>query len=122
MRCVTKGLEATYIRMSSDLLDGRVIEMPRVAQETIGDIVCVLETLEDIGRDRELGTLSELSSLNLNLGMDILHPGVVISGGCLRDVLLEDDDVGVGNFNRVGRGEQRSNALVDGLGVQGRCR
>ncbi len=108
--------------MSADLLDDGVIKVAGVTQEISSNVVGVLETLEDIGGHRELGTLSELRSLTLNLSVDILHPGVVVRGGCLGDVLLEDDNVGVGNFNRVGRGEQRSNSLVNGLGVEGRCR
>lgn len=71
-------LEATYIRMSSDLLNGRVIKMPRVAQEAIGDIVCVLETLEYIGGDGELRAFAELCSDVLALKVDVLHPAVVI--------------------------------------------
>jgi hypothetical protein len=77
-RWYERKLEATYIRMSSDLLNGRVIEMPRVTQEAIGDVVCVLETLKDIGSDGELRAFSKLCSDVLALSVDVLHPAVVV--------------------------------------------
>lgn len=79
--------------MSSDLLNDLVIEVPGVTQEVASDVICVLETFEDIGGDWELGALSELSSLNFSLAVDVLHPAVVVRGGSLSDVLLEDDNV-----------------------------
>jgi len=83
----------TYIRMSSDLLDDGVIKMARVTQEIAGNIVCMLDALKDIGRDRELGSLSKLGPLGLALNVDVLHPAVMIRGGSLGNVLLEDDDI-----------------------------
>ena len=96
--------------------------MTRVAQEAIGDIVCVLETLEDIGGDWELRAFSELSSNVLALAVDVLHPAVVVRSRFLRDVLLEDDNVGIGDGLCVGGGEDGSCSLVDGLGAEGWCR
>ena len=92
---------ATYIRMSSNLLNDRVIEMAGVTQEVTSDIVCMFETLENIGRNRELRSLSKLGSLVLVVGVDVLHPAVVVAGSSLRNVLLEDDNVGIGDLYRV---------------------
>lgn len=79
--------------MSSDLLDDFVIKVARVTQEVAADVVCVLQTLEDVGGDRKLSPLSELCSLDLALSVDVLHPAVVMGGGSLIDVLLEDHDI-----------------------------
>src|SRR5947207_2523475 len=99
---------ATYIGMSSDLLNDGVIEMARVAQETPSDIVCVLDALEDVGGKWELRSLSKLCSDVLALEVDVLHPAVVVGSGRLGDVLLEDDDVGVRDLYGIGRGEDGS--------------
>jgi hypothetical protein len=82
----------------------------------------MLDALKDIGRNRELRSLSKLGSFVLTVEVDVLHPTVVVRGGGLSNVLLEDDDVGVGNFYRVGGGEKRSNSLVDCLCAESRCR
>lgn len=68
----------------------------------------MLETLEDIAGHWELGALSELSPLCLALEVDVLHPGVMIGSRLVRDVLLEDDNVGVGNGHSIGRGDDGS--------------
>lgn len=112
----------TYIWVPADLLDDRLIEMTRVAQEATGDIVCVLDTLEDIGRDGELGALAELGPLALAGLVGVVDPELVVSGLGLRDVLLEDDDVGVGDRLCVYGGDDGSSIAVDGLGAEGRCR
>ena len=62
----------------------------------------MLDTLEDIGGDRELPSFSELSSKVLALEVDVLDPAVVVGGSSLGNVLLEDNDVGVGDLDRVG--------------------
>lgn len=92
---------ATYIRMSADLLDDGIIEMARVAQEITSDVICVLDTFEDVGGEGELAALSELRSLVLALEVDVLHPAVVVGGSSLGNVLLEDDDVGIGDRHGV---------------------
>lgn len=84
---------ATYIWVVSDLLDDRVIEVTRVTGKTSANLVCVLEALEDIAGDGELRALSELGPLSLALGVDVLHPAVMVGSRLLRDVLLEDHDV-----------------------------
>jgi hypothetical protein len=115
-------MNGAYIRMPADLLDDGVIEMSGIAQEVASNVVCMLETLEDIGGDWELRAFPELRSLNLSGSVDVLHPAVMVRGRGLADVLLEDDDVGIWDFDRVRRGEERSNSLVNGLGVGRGCR
>lgn len=97
-----KAFRGTYIRMSSDLLDDGIIEMPGVTHEITSNLICVLDALEDISRERELPSFSEFSSDILALEVDVLHPAVVVGGSSLSDVLLEDDDVGIGDFDGVG--------------------
>jgi hypothetical protein len=87
--------------MSSDLLNDLVIEMAGVTQEVPGNVVCMFQALEDVIGDRELRSLSKLCPLGLALEMDVLHPAVMVGGGSLGDVLLEDDDVGIGDFFRI---------------------
>lgn len=87
--------------MSSDLLDDGIIEMPRVTQEITSDVICVLDAFEDIGGNWELPSFSKLGSYVLAFEMDVLYPAVVVGGSSLRDVLLEDDDVGIRDFYRI---------------------
>jgi len=70
----------TYIWVPADLLDDRLIEVTRVAQEATGDIVCVLDTLEDIGRDGELRALAELGPLALGGLVGAVDPELVVGG------------------------------------------
>jgi hypothetical protein len=92
---------STYIRMSSDFLDDRIIEMSRVTQEITRNVVSVPDALEDIGCKWELPSFSKLSSYVLALKVDVLHPAVVVGGSGLGDVLLEDDDVGIWDLDGV---------------------
>jgi len=106
--------------MSADRVDDRVIEMARVTQEASGNVIGMFETLKDIFCDGELRALSKLCSHILFRGVDALHPAMVVGGSCLSHMLLENDDVGVGDLDRVGGREDGSDALVDGLGAEGR--
>jgi len=108
--------------MSADLLDDRVIEVPRVTQELASDTVCVLETLEDVVGNRELRSLSKLGASVLALEMDVLHPAVVLRCQGVGDVLLEHDDVGVRNGLRIGGRKERSSTFMDGFSAECWCR
>lgn len=81
----------THIWMSADSLDDCLIKVARVTQEVLGDIVCVLHSLKDGLSERELRSFSELGSFILAVQMNVLHPAVVVRGGCLGDMLLEYD-------------------------------
>lgn len=89
--------------MSADLFNDRVIEVTGVTQKVTSNVVSVLETLEDIGGDRKLTSLSELSSLSFTCRVDILNPAVMLTGRCLGDVLLEYNNIGVWDRYRVCR-------------------
>jgi hypothetical protein len=75
MECLA---QVTYIRVVSDLLNDRVIEMARVTQEIRANLVCVLETLEDVRRNRELRPFPKLGPLVLALSVNVLHPTVML--------------------------------------------
>lgn len=87
--------QGTHIRVPPDLLERLVIEVAGVAGQATDDVVCVLETLEDVGGDGELGTLAQLCALVLRLCVDALDPLVVLLR--ILDVLLQDDNVRVGD-------------------------
>lgn len=76
-------MTATYIRMSSNLLNDGIIKVSRITQEITSDIVCVFHALEDISRDRKLRPFSELGSLILALEVDVLDPTLMLGGGSL---------------------------------------
>ena len=117
-----KLARSAYVRMSSDLLDDRIIKMSRITQEVTSNVICVLDALKYIACNGKLPTFSELSSAILTLEVDVLHPTVVDRSSSLRNVLLEDDDVGVWDLYGVRRGEKRSSTFVDGFGAECGCR
>ena len=84
--------------MSSDFLNDRVIKLAGVAQEVPRDIVRMLDSVEDSRGEWELRPLSKLCPLSV----EILHPGVMISRCNLVDMLLEDDDIRVGDMFGIG--------------------
>lgn len=81
--------------MPADLLEGLIVKVTGVAHQAADNVVCVLQTLKDIGGHRELGALAELHAVILSLGVNALHPLVVLLR--ILDVLLQDDNVRVGN-------------------------
>lgn len=114
--------ELTHIWMSPNCLDGLVVEMTRVAHQPTDDVVCVLEAIEDLCCNRELGALSQLHTLVLALGVDALHPAVVVLGAAVLDVLLEHDHVRVWHLLSLCRREHGGGILVDGAHLEdGRC-
>lgn len=71
----------TYVRMSSDLLDGGIVKVTGVAREGTADLVGVLETLEDGIDKRELAALPQLKLASLLAGgVNRVQPGVVFGG------------------------------------------
>jgi hypothetical protein len=105
----------TYIWMPADLLDNILIEVARVAQQSTGDVVCVFQTLEDRLLEWESATLSQLHPLRHCVGVDVLHPEVVVPRSLFRDMFLEDDHVGIGNFFRVEGRDNGGCFIVDGV-------
>lgn len=109
--------------MSADLFDDALIEVAGVTQEVTSDVIGMLDTREDIlGVDGKLRALPELGAGVLALKVDVVHPAVVVGSGGMSDVLLEHDDVVIWHGLGVGNRQEGGNALMDGLGAQGRGR
>lgn len=112
-----------YIRVSANLLDDILIEVTGVAHEAAGDVVGVLEAVEDVIDHRRLRALAELGLSDLGLLVEILHPAVVLSSQVLGNVVLELDHVVVRNLLCVGGRDDGSSIVVDAVNKHGRrCR
>ena len=96
--------------------------MAGVAHEVLADLVGVLEAIENVVNNGELGALlSQLNTLLLTRRVNLLDPAVVVRSRGARDMLLELDDVSVWNGLSVGGGQDRSGTIVDGVDTEGRC-
>jgi hypothetical protein len=84
----------TYIRVPPDLLDDLVIKVARVADEVGADLVGVLQAAEDVVNQ---ATLPEVGALRLTVRMNLLNPSMVGLNLVVVDMLLELDDVRVGD-------------------------
>jgi translation initiation factor IF-1 len=111
-------MNATYIWVPADGLDGLVVKVARVADHAADDVVCVLQPVEDLRRHGELRPLAQLHALAGALCVDALDPVVVLLGVALLDVLLEDDHVRVGHLLGLRRRQDRRRVLVDGADLQ----
>lgn len=110
----------TYIGMVSELLDGRLMEVARVALEASGNVVGVLHASKGLLDGGSEASLAEFEALLFAIIVDVLNPVVVVVGLGLVDAVLELDDVRVGNDVSVDRAEDGGRALVDGLGAESR--
>ena len=106
--------------MSANLLDDILIEVTSVAHEATGDVVGVLEAVEDVIDHRGLRALAELGLCDLSLLVQALYPAVVLSGQVLGDVGLELDHVVVRDLLCVRRRENGSSFIVDAVDKHGR--
>lgn len=93
----------THIWVLAHFLDDILIEVTRVAQQLAGDVVCVLQAREDGLLITEHAALAELHALLVPVFMDTLDPRVMSLGGALSNMVLEDNNVGVGDVLRGGR-------------------
>lgn len=109
-------LGGVYIRVPADLLDGGLIKVTGVAQEASTDRVGVLQTIKDLAGEGRLATLPQLKLTGLLVGrVDVVEPDMVLRSVLVGDVLLELDDVAVGDGLCVGRGQERCSISVDSL-------
>ena len=108
-------MRQTYIGVPPDLLDDLLVKVARIAQEVLANLVGVLQAAEDIANQGHLAALLKVGALRLPGGVDLLDPGVVRRDGGLADMLLELDDVRVGDHLGVGRRENGGGVAVDGL-------
>lgn len=110
--------QGTHIWVPPDLLEGLVVEVAGVTDQAADDVICVLEALKGFRGHGKLGALAEFHALVLSLDVDALHPLVVLL--CILDVVLENDNVGVGNdLINSGRRHNRGSLVVDGAHGQG---
>jgi hypothetical protein len=63
--------------MPPNLLDDLVIEMARVAHELLANLVCVLQSAEDIVNQRHLSALLQIGTLGFPACVDLLDPGMM---------------------------------------------
>lgn len=109
-----------YIRVSANLLDDILIEVTSVAHEAAGDVVGVLQAVEDVIDHRRLRALAKLGLSDLGLLVKVLHPAVVLSSQVLGDMVLELDHVVVCNLLCVGGRDDGSSIVVDAVDKHGR--
>lgn len=81
----------------------------------------MLETVKDSLEERLLRSLAKLELGARGLLVDVLNPVVVSGGIVVVDVILEGDQVGVGDGVSINRGDERSGIVVDALVAQGVC-
>lgn len=79
--------------MSSDLLDDILVKVAGVSKKAIRDVEGVLHSLKDIVDRWQQGPLTKLVLLDLECGVNVLHPLVVQCSSIVLDVVLEDDDI-----------------------------
>lgn len=101
--------------MSSELLDDGVIEMARVAKELATNLVGVGETTEDLVYEGELPTLPKLDPLLLPGAVNLLNPRMVVGGGRVGHMLLELDNVRVGDHFGINRRDNGYSPIMDGF-------
>lgn len=116
-----KGLLKTYIRVSPDLLDGLIVEVTGVTGEETTNLVGVLQAAKDLIGEGELATLPQLKLPSLLAGaVNRVQPDMVVGGTLLVHVLLELDDVFIGDHLSVGRRQDRGSITVNGAGSKSR--
>ena len=103
--CKGKRL-GTHIWMVSDLLNNLVVEMTGIAKE-ITEGIRVLQAPKYIVDDGNLGAFAELHSCLLRRRVQILNPLMMLRRRGRADVLLEDNDVRVGDGLRDGGAHDR---------------
>lgn len=108
--------------MPADLLDRLLVKVTRVAHQAAGNIVCVLQAVEDVIDHGCLRALLQICLRLLSGGVEVRDPVVVLSSQVGGDMALELNHVAVGNLLCVGRGENRSSLVVDRLDHHWRCR
>lgn len=111
-------LRLTHVWMSTDLLNDIFVKVARVSHKATSEVVCVLETVEDVVKHWGLRPLLQLSLDLLGVEVEVLDPVVVLGGQVCGDVLLELDHVAVRDLPCVGRGHDGSCIAVDGRLVQ----
>lgn len=110
--------EITHIRVVADLLDDVLVEVTGVALEGVANLEGVLHAREDVIGGGAEATLAQLQTLLLAIVVHVLDPGVVVGGGRIIDVVLELDDVGVGDGVGLDGAQDGRGTIVDGLDAE----
>lgn len=105
----------THIWVAADLLNHIVVEVTGVTQQAAGDVVGVLEALEDLVHHGSLTPLPQLALPLLGGQMEVLDPAVVLNGVSGGDMVLELDEVAARDLFGIDRGDDGSSVVVDGL-------
>lgn len=114
------ALNVLDIRVVTKLLDDRFVEVTGIALEAIADAEGMLHTGEELSDIRELAALAKLKPLLLALIVNVLNPAVVMGHSVVIDMILELDDVGVGDGISLNGGEYRGRKVVNGLDTKRR--
>ena len=75
----------------------------------------MLQTLKDRLLEIEDTPLSELHLLHYRVGVDVLHPQVMVLCSSFCDMLFEDNHVGIRYLLAIDRGENGSRIVMDGV-------
>jgi hypothetical protein len=110
--------EITHIRVVADLLDDVLVEVTGVALEGVANLEGVLHAREDVIGGGAEATLAQLQTLLLAIVVHVLDPGVVVGGGRVIDVVLELDDVGVGDGVGLDGAQDGRGTIVDSLDAE----
>jgi predicted transcriptional regulator len=87
----------------ANLVNNGLVKVTRVALESSGNVECVLQTIVDSLDQGLLRTLAELELGAERLLVNILHPVVVGSSITVVDMVLEGNQVRVGDGLGVNR-------------------
>lgn len=109
--------DGTYIWVVPDLLDHGLVEVTGIPLERLANLEAVLHAREDVGIGLA-ATLAELEAHILISLVKFLDPCVVIRGRRVVDVVLELDDVGVGDNVCLDGAQNRSRVFVDGANFE----
>lgn len=93
----------TYVGVVPDGLNSVIVEVSGITGECTADAVLVLQTLKDRVNKRELATLPQLELAGFLAGsVDGVEPDMVVGGMLVCHMVLEFDDVPVGDGLSVG--------------------
>lgn len=117
LKTCSKG--QTYIRVVANLLDHIRVEVTGIALEAFANGERVLESTKDLPDDVVDAALAELEILVVIAALvNGLDPAVVARCSRVIDMVLELNDVGVGNMVGVNSAQDGSRVAVNGLGAQ----
>lgn len=113
------GGERAYIRVVAELLNDVRVEMTGVALESITDGESVLHAIENLADEVLAAALAQLEVLLL-LGTLVngLDPAVMVARGGVINVILELDDVRVGDMVGINGAQKRCGTTVNSLGAE----